>query len=80
MDTSIGKDSQISSRTIARLNLNNRVKLLGGAFLIGLAALLIFRPILFPPAGVPLNPWASDTLGHMLKVDYLGEHLTQGIF
>jgi len=80
MDTSIGKDSQISSRLIAGLNLNNRVKLLGGAFLIGLAALLIFRPILFPPAGVPLNPWASDTLGHMLKVDYLGENLTQGIF
>ena len=80
MDTSIGKDSQISSRLIARLNLNNRVKLLGGAFLIGLAALLIFRPILFPPAGVPLYPWASDTLGHMLKVDYLGENLTQGIF
>jgi len=80
MDTSIGKDSQISSRLIARLNLNNRVKLLVGAVLIGVAALLIFRPIRFPPARVPLYPWASDTLGHMLKVDYLGDNLTQGIF
>lgn len=79
MDTSIGKDNRISSRLIDRLKIKSSVQLLGGAFLIVLAALLVYRAILFPPPGVSLNPWASDTLGHLLKVEYLSENLAQGI-
>ena len=78
MDTSISKDSQSSSIFFTKLKVNSSVKLLGGVLLIGLAALFVFRAILFPPAGEILNPWASDTMGHLLKVEYLGENLSQG--
>ncbi|MGW8226911.1 MAG: 6-pyruvoyl-tetrahydropterin synthase-related protein, partial [Anaerolineales bacterium] len=54
------------------------IKIVGAALLIGLAVLLIYRAILFPPAGDVKIPWASDTQGHLLKVDYLQENLSQG--
>ena len=54
------------------------LKIFGAAFVIGVAALLIYRSILFPPAGDELFPWASDTQGHLLKVEYLVENLEQG--
>ena len=54
-------------------------KIVGAALLIGFAVLVIFRSILFPPAGSELFPWASDTQGHLLKVQYLTENLNQGL-
>jgi uncharacterized membrane protein len=54
------------------------LKIFGAALVIGVAALLIYRSILFPPAGAELFPWASDTQGHLLKVEYLVENLEQG--
>jgi len=79
MDTSLGTETGSGTRLLKKLNVSNSVKLLGGVFLIGLAALTIFRVILFPPAGESLNPWASDTLGHLLKVEFLRESIEQGI-
>ena len=61
------------------MNISRSIKVIGAAFIIGFAALLIYRLILFPPAGSSLYPWASDTQGHLLKVEYLGENLNQGI-
>jgi uncharacterized membrane protein len=80
MDTPLGTETGFASRLFSKLKLSNSVKLAGGVFLIVLAALLVFRAILFPPAGASLNPWASDTMGHLLKVEYLSESLRQGFF
>ena len=42
-----------------------------------LADLLVYRTILLPD--LPgLYPWASDTLGHLLKAEYLRSNLAQG--
>ncbi len=54
-------------------------KIVGAALIIGIAVLLIYRSILFPPEGTPLFPWASDTQGHLLKVQYLRENLNRGL-
>ena len=80
MDTPLGTETGFVNRLFSKLKLNSAVQLAGGVFLIVLAALLVFRVILFPPAGVSLNPWASDTMGHLLKVEYLSESLRQGFF
>jgi len=45
---------------------------------IALAALLAYRGILDRPPGAPLYPWASDTLGHVMKVEYLREQIVGG--
>ena len=79
MDTSIGNRTQVSRKFITNLDINDAIKLLGGAFLITLAALIIYREILFQPIGTSLTPWGSDTMGHLLKVEYLRENLGQGI-
>jgi uncharacterized membrane protein len=79
MDTSLGNQTQVNRKFITNLDINNTIKLLGGAFLIILAALVIYRDILFQPIGASLTPWGSDTMGHLLKVEYLRENLGQGI-
>jgi uncharacterized membrane protein len=61
------------------VNSRNSFKILGAAFIILCAALLIYRTILFLPAGSSLYPWASDTQGHLLKVDYLIENFNKGV-
>ena len=55
------------------------IKIAGGIFAIGFVACFVYWGVLYPPAIEPLYPWASDTLGHVLKVDYLGDNLDQGI-
>jgi uncharacterized membrane protein len=40
---------------------------------------LVYRGILLPAGSVPVYPWASDTLGHVLKVEYLGQQLRAGV-
>ena len=62
------------------MNFKNWFKVSGAILLIICAALLIYRAILFPPVGSPLYPWASDTQGHLHKVEYLRGNLDQGIF
>jgi uncharacterized membrane protein len=55
------------------------IKIIAAVMIIGVATLLIYRSILFPTAGGALYPWASDTQGHLLKVEYLSENLDQGL-
>ena len=51
--------------------------LLSSIAVIVLADLLVYRTILVPD--LPgLYPWASDTLGHLLKAEYLQSNLAQG--
>ncbi len=40
---------------------------------------LVYRGILAPAGSVPLYPWASDTLGHVLKTEYLSRQLLAGV-
>jgi uncharacterized membrane protein len=63
-----------------KVNFKNWFKVAGAILLIICAALLIYRAILFPPMGSSLYPWASDTQGHLHKVEYLRGNLDQGIF
>jgi len=79
MDTPLVKKSKLAEGWSTNLRISNSLQLIGGVILITLAAILIYRVILFPPAGEPLKPWASDTLGHLLKVEYLRENLARGI-
>ena len=44
-----------------------------------LLTLFIYRPILFP-GGEATSPWGSDTLGHVMKTEYLQEQIAQGKF
>jgi uncharacterized membrane protein len=53
-------------------------KLAGSMALIVLAALLIYRGILFVPGAVGWLPWASDTLGHVIKAEYLRQQIATG--
>ena len=80
MDTPLGRETGFIDRLFSNMKLNNIMQVAVGVFLIVLAALVVFRVILFPPTGASLNPWASDTMGHLLKVEYLSESLRQGIF
>ncbi len=52
------------------------VRLALAAFLLALVAVLVYRAILFAPSS--LYPWASDTLGHVLKAEYLLDQLRLG--
>jgi uncharacterized membrane protein len=61
------------------VNFRNWFKITGAILIIICAALLIYRAILFPPAGSDLFPWAYDTQGHLLKVEHLRDNLDQGI-
>ena len=47
--------------------------------IIALVALILYANLLSPQAGRTLFPWASDTFGHILKVDYLRQMLAQGV-
>jgi len=50
-----------------------------GLLLIAATTLLAYGRILFP-GGTALYPWASDTLGHVLKAEYLRRQLAQGVW
>lgn len=54
-----------------------RKHLLIAAALLCLLAIAIFFPLL-GPGGAGRYPWGSDTLGHVLKSEYLGERLRAG--
>lgn len=62
------------------MNVGDRPRFIVSVLFVALAALLAYRGILFPPAGDPAYPWASDTLGHVLKVEYLQQNAARGIF
>lgn len=49
-----------------------------GIILIGLVSLFLYRNILLPPTGIQLYPWASDTLGHVIKAEYLQAQIEMG--
>lgn len=51
-----------------------------GLLLVGAASASMYAPLLNPTAGQALFPWASDTLGHVLKVQYLQQQTAQGIW
>jgi uncharacterized membrane protein len=53
-------------------------KLAGGLVIIALATLLVYRGILFPPDGRAAYPWSSDTLGHVLKAEFLQREVASG--
>ncbi len=55
----------------------NIIWLTAGILLITAAALGVYAPLILP-AGQALYPWASDTLGHVLKVEYLQEQIAGG--
>lgn len=42
------------------------------------ASLLVYRGILFVPGTSDLYPWASDTLGHVIKAEYLRAQIETG--
>jgi len=44
------------------------------------ATLLIYRGIVFTADASDLYPWASDTLGHMIKAEYLRDQIEAGHF
>lgn len=46
--------------------------------LLALVTLIVYRPLLFGPTAQTNYPWASDTLGHVLKAEYLLDQLRQG--
>ncbi len=48
------------------------------ALLIGMSALICYRGILVADPHTTLYPWASDTLGHVIKAEYLLQQLAQG--
>ena len=56
---------------------NHIIGLGAGIVLITAAAAGMYAPLLLP-AGQALYPWASDTLGHVLKVEYLQEQIAGG--
>lgn len=43
-----------------------------------IATLFIYRGIILAPAASERYPWASDTLGHVMKVEYLQSQLAAG--
>jgi uncharacterized membrane protein len=47
--------------------------------LLAVFALVIFSP-LFMANGAARFPWGSDTLGHVLKAEYLSERMRAGSF
>lgn len=51
--------------------------LLAAASLV-LATLFVYRGILFAPDAANQYPWASDTLGHVMKVEYLQQQMAAG--
>lgn len=56
----------------------NLWRYLGGFLIIGSITLLVYRGILFPANLSSLYPWASDTLGHVFKAEYLAQELRAG--
>ena len=57
---------------------NHRLAVIPSILAIVLTALVVYRFILFPAQGEALYPWGSDTLGHLLKVEYLAQSLSAG--
>ncbi len=57
---------------------NKQWQWLPGAAIIALTVLFCYRGILFPPSPDARYPWASDTLGHIVKAEYLHAQIAQG--
>ena len=55
----------------------NLASVIGSALLVILTTAFCYRAILLP-ASAPLYPWASDTLGHVLKGEYMQRQLGAG--
>ena len=49
-----------------------------GVLIVSVVAALCYRNILFVPHAKSLYPWASDTLGHVLKAEYLQQGVAEG--
>ncbi len=49
-----------------------------GVAIIALTTLLCYRGILFPTSSEARYPWASDTLGHVVKAEYLRAQMARG--
>ncbi|MBN1580845.1 MAG: hypothetical protein JXA89_09100 [Anaerolineae bacterium] len=62
----------------AKATLVQCAQTVGSIALIALVTLYVYRHILFPPAGIQLYPWASDTLGHVIKAEYLAQQVAEG--
>ena len=56
----------------------NALKATLGATAMLAAALLCYRGLVFAPANAPIYPWASDTFGHVMKVEYLLDEVSAG--
>jgi uncharacterized membrane protein len=50
---------------------------LAGALIVG-ATLLLYRSVLFVPAGQPRYPWGSDSLGHVFRAEFVQQQLAAG--
>lgn len=51
---------------------------LAAALFIGMSALILYRWVLFPVGDLARYPWGSDTWGHLIKVQFLGQEVAQG--
>lgn len=57
-----------------------KTKILFGALVITAAALAIYSPVLHGAEEGALHPWSSDTLGHLLKVEFVAQAFRSGDF
>ena len=57
---------------------NKPIQVLTSIVILIVAVVFLYRDILFVPADAALYPWASDTLGHVMKVEYLLEQVSEG--
>ena len=57
-----------------------KTKILFGALVIIAAALAIYSPVLHGAEQRALHPWSSDTLGHLLKVEFVAQAFQSGDF
>lgn len=59
---------------------NSTAKIASSVILLCLATLFIYQGILLASPGTSLYPWASDTLGHLVKAEYLEQKMAEGVF
>ena len=63
---------------IVKITTGPRIATVLAIVAIVVAALVIYRPILTLSPSEGLHPWASDTLGHLLKTQFMAEELRSG--
>ncbi len=51
-----------------------------GALVIIVATMVIYFGVIFPRDADAIYPWSSDAWGHLVKADYLGEQIGDGVF